>query len=236
MSAEETLQKQEVAPVQRRGLELRRRPEVFVGGLPIVSLLPSEFRDAARSRSIRRAMAGGVLAAVLLAGGATAGAVALASSAQTRVNEQTAESQSLLAQIAKFKDVQTLQQSIAVGDAAVKVGSSTEIDWQAQIEAVEAEMPSGYTVVSVSGDSASPVDAYTQGTSPLELPRAATLQMSVATSDITTLPPWLRKLRSIPAYADATASVNSDAPGTYTVQLVIHLSPKALLAAGKAAK
>lgn len=236
MSAENILQTQEATPVQRRGLELRRRPEVFVGGLPTVSLLPSEFRDAARNRSIRRAFAGGVLAAVLIAGAATAGAVTLASAAQSRVDSATTDAQALSAQVAKFKDVQTLQQSIAVGDAAVKVGSSTEIDWQAQIQSIEADMPSGYRITGISGDSASPVDAYPQGTSPLELPRAASVQVTVVTSNITTLPPWLRKLRSMPAYADATASVASDDPGSYTVLLVIHLSPKALVTAGKAAR
>lgn len=236
MSAEETLQTQEAAPIQRRGRELRRRPEVFVGGLPTVSLLPSEFRDAARGRSIRRAFVGGVLAAVLIAGAATAGAVSLAAGAQSRVDSATTDAQALSAQVAKFKDVQTLQQSIAVGDAAVKVGSSTEIDWQAQIQAIEAEMPSGYRVTGISGDSASAVEAYQQGSSPLELPRAASVQLTVTTSNITTLPPWLRKLRSIPAYADATASVTADEPGSYTVLLAIHLSPKALVHTGKAAR
>jgi hypothetical protein len=236
MKSDELVENHETVAPQRRGLELRRRPEFVVAGLPTVSLLPRELRAAARGKSLRRGFIAGVLVAVVIAGGATAGATALAGAAQARLDSSTQQTQMLLTQLGKFRDVQLLQQSIAVGQAAVKVGSSTEIDWQAQIAAIEANMPAGYTVTSIQADSATPIIDYQQGTTPLERPRAASLQMAVTTSDITTLPPWLRKIRSIPAYADASANVISDDESGYTVQLTIHLSPKALLSAGKAAK
>lgn len=235
MSAEENLQNETAAPAPRRGIELRRPPVAVVAGVPTVSLLPRELRIAERGRSIRRMLVVGVAAAVLLAGAGTAGAAAVAGAAQSRADEATTRAQTLTQQLAKFKDVQTLQQQLALGDAAVAVGSSTEVDWQSQIRDIEADMPAGYTVTAISADSASPIDAYPQGTSPLELPRAATVQLTATTSSITSLPPWLRKLRSIPAYADATAQVTSDGDSAYTVQIVVHLSPKALVN-GKAAK
>jgi hypothetical protein len=97
-------------------------------------------------------------------------------------------------------------------------------------------MPSGYRVTTIQADSATPILDYAQGTTPLDQPRAASLQMSVETTDITPLPPWLRKIRSVPAYADASASVTSDDSSGYTIQITIHLSPKALESAGKAVK
>ncbi|GAA2751389.1 hypothetical protein [Amnibacterium kyonggiense] len=220
----------------KRGLEIRRTPEFVAGGLPTVSLLPRELKAAARSRSIQRAFAAGVVVAVILAGGATAGAMAIASAAQSRLDASNAASQQLLSQLSRFQDVQMLQQSIRLGEAAVMVGSSTEIDWQAQIDAVEALMPSGWTVTSIQGDSASPVLDYSQGTSPLDVPSVASVQMAITTSDISSVGPWLRKLRGIPAYGDATASVISDDTTGYTIQLTLHLTPKALVNAGKAAK
>jgi hypothetical protein len=60
--------------------------------------------------------------------------------------------------------------------------------------------------------------------------------MSITTNDISTVGPWLHQLRGITAYADATASVISDDTAGYTIQLTLHLSPKALESAGKAAK
>jgi hypothetical protein len=238
MNFDEMVEKQETAAPAKRGLslELRKRPEFHVGGLPTVSLLPRELKVAARGKSIRRAFVAGVVVAVVIAGGATAGATAIAGAAQSRLDASNQMTRQLIAQLSKFHEVQELQQSIALGTAAVQVGSSTEIDWQAQIDAIEGAMPSGWAVTSIQADSASPVTAYPQGASPIEKPRAASLQMLITTSDISQVGPWLHDLRSIPAYADATATVNSDETAGYTVQLTFHLSPKALVSAGKAAK
>ena len=235
MNLDEMVLSKESPAQTKRGLELRRRPQIHVGGLPTVSLLPREIRAAARDRTIRRALVGAVVVALVVAGGSTAAAAALASAAQTRLNAENSRSQTLLTQLATFADVQALQRSIAVGKAGVAVGSSTEIDWQAQFEAIEGDMPAGFAVTSITADSASAIAIYQQGTTPLELPRAATVTLNVAAPTITQLPIWLRKLRSIPAYADATASVASNDTEGYSIVLTIHLSPKALITA-KAAK
>ena len=213
----------------RRGLEIRRRPEIMVGGLPAVSLLPRELKAAARDRSVRRLLVVGVAATLVVALGGTAGAMVLDNAAQSRLASSSARSQQLVAQLGKFKDVQQLQQGIALGGAAAAVGDSTEIDWNAQIQDIKADMPSGYSVQTVTADSASAIAPYPQGTTPLEQPRAATLAMTVTTQSILELPIWLRKLRSIPAYADATANVSSDQTTGYSVLVTIHLSPKALV-------
>jgi hypothetical protein len=236
MTYEAMVEKPETRAPGRRGLELRRQPVFVIGGSPRVSLLPRELRAAARDRSVRRMLVIGVAAVLVVAAGATAGATALAGAAQGRLDASNARTGALVAQLGKFRDVQVLQQDIAVGNAAVQVASSTEIDWQAQIDAIEAEMPSGYRVTTIQADSATPILDYAQGTTPLDQPRAASLQMSVETTDITPLPPWLRKIRSVPAYADASASVTSDDSSGYTIQITIHLSPKALESAGKAVK
>lgn len=236
MTFDAMVDKTETRVPARRGLELRKQPVIVVGGPPSVSLLPRELRAAARDRSVRRLLVIGVAAVLVVAAGATAGATALAGAAQARLDDSNARTAALAGQLGKFRDVQVLQQDIAVGNAAVQVASSTEIDWQAQIDAIEAEMPSGYRVTTIQADSATPILDYAQGTTPLDQPRAASLQMSVATADITALPPWLRKIRSIPAYADASASVASDDSNGYTIQITVHLSPKALLSAGKVAK
>jgi hypothetical protein len=237
MSLDQLVQKPATTTSGRRALTLRRRPETIVaGGLPTVSLIPRELRAAARERAIRRYLVMGVATALVVAAAATAGATAIAAGAQARLDTANAQTQSLVGQLGKFRDVQVLQQDLALGNAAVGVTTSTEIDWQTQIDAIEADMPKGFSVTSFQADSATVVAAYGQGASPLEKPRAATVQLSVTTADITGLPKWLRMLRSIPAYADATASVLSDGTSTYSVQLTIHLSPKALVTAGKASQ
>lgn len=225
--------KTEPEAVPKRGIELRRQPVIVVGGLPTVSLLPREFLTAARGKTLRRAMVGAVALAAVIALAATALAATNASMAQQQLDAANAQSQALVAQLAKFSDVQQLQKSVQVGQAAVKVGASTEIDWQAQVEDIERDMPAGYSVVSINGDSANVILGYQQGTTPLEQPRAATIVLQVTSPTVTELPVWLRKLRSIPAYADATATFGHDEQAGYTEQITVHLSPKALVNAEK---
>lgn len=217
----------------------RRRPVVDgqraarpgIGGAPQVSLLPDEVRHAGANAQHRRVLvalvvlsAGVAVAAVVAAGGVEA-------DAQARLARASAETQALTAQIAKFSDVRALQQQIALGEAAVKVGSSTIIDWDQQIRDIEAEMPAGYVVSAISAAGATPTELYPQGTTALEPRRAATVLLTVSAPSVgDEYSTWLRRIRSIPAYADATATYTSGGSGTYTVNLTVHLSPKAIVA------
>lgn len=199
-----------------------------IGGSPQVSLLPAELRNAVRDRALKHIMVM-VLAGVI---GLTAGGVGLAymlvGTAQTRYDAESTRAQTLATQIAKFGPVSKLQKENLLGEAGVKVGSSTLIDWQAQFDAIEQYMPDGFTVTTVTADSASPIVDYPQPTAPLELPRAATVQLTADSKDITGLPHWLRMIRQIPAYADATAAVTHDDTTGYSVQITVHLSAKAI--------
>jgi hypothetical protein len=229
MNAEQTEQTDVVVTPAKHGRE-RRLPAVSaVGGLPTVSLLPRELRAAARERVLRRVFLGGVLVAVVVAGLATAGASAISGAAQTRLDAANARTQTLVAQLGRFRDVQLLQQDIAVGNAAVEVASSTEIDWQQQLAIITAEMPADFVITSLQTDSASVYADFGQGSTPLDKPRAATIQMSLTATDVSVLPRWLYRLRSTPAYANATASVSAGDESEYTVLVTIDLSAAALV-------
>lgn len=195
--------------------------------MPQVSLLPTEIRSAARGRTTRIALAGAVVVALVAVMGATALATVGASDAQLRLDGANARTGVLSSQVGKFTDVQRLQKTLALGKAAAAVGASTEVDWTKQMADIERDMPDGYRVESITADSATPFEDYQQGNTPLELPRAATVQLVASTPTITDLPEWLRRLRTIPAYADATASVQDSETDGYSVALTVHLSPKA---------
>ena len=215
----------------RRGLELRRPPRPIAGGMPRVSLLPPVMRDAERMRGVRRVLVVVVVVTALAAAADVAGASAIAGAAEASVVAETQRSQQLGTQIAKFAALQKLQQRIALAQAAVRVGSSTEIDWQKQLNAIEADMPDGFTVTTVTADGATPIADYVQGSSPLDRPRAATVTLTLAAESIDLLPVWLRKLRSIPSYADVIPEVTAGADGAgFTVQLTIHLNKNAIVA------
>lgn len=203
-----------------------------VGGTPRVSLLPGEVREAGAIAARRNRL----IAAVALAALVACGGVALANQADQIANDRLASAQSqsrmLGLQIAKFDDVRALQQQIAVGKAAVRVGSSTMIDWQAQISAIEAGMPTTYTVTDISANGATPLAVYAQGDNNLEPTRVATIIMKLRTPTVgPEFSAWLLDLRDIPAYADASANTSYDSStSTYEVALTVHLNTKALAA------
>jgi hypothetical protein len=216
----------------RQPVGQKRRPHQLVGGVPQVSLLPGEVREAGAVAAHRRKLVVVVVIAAILAVGSIAAAQGVASGSQARLVAAQARSQTLGSQVAKFNDVRALEQQIMVGKAAVKVGSSTLIDWRAQIDAIEADMPSGYTVTSVSANGATPFASYPQGLTALEPVRVATIAMQVTTSSFDDrFSTWLRLLRSVPTYADVAADTNLDrTTGTYTIDLTMHLNAKAISA------
>ncbi|MGT2425930.1 hypothetical protein [Amnibacterium kyonggiense] len=140
-----------------------RAPRQLVGGLPQVSLLPGEVRTAGAIAAHRRVLIGVVVVVALVAGGAVALAQQAAAGAQGRLAMAEAQTAAVDGRIAKFKDVQALETRITEGKAAVRVGSSTMIDWQAQVDAIEAAMPSNYTVTAIGANGATPLAAYPQG-------------------------------------------------------------------------
>jgi hypothetical protein len=216
----------------RQPVELRRASRHPVGGVPQVSLLPIEVRQAGVAAVQRRKL----VALVVVTAAVAAGAVAIAHdadlAAQARLATATRQGQALVAQVAKFNDVRRLEARIAVGRAGVAVGSSTMIDWNAQIDAIEADKPSSYTVTTISANGATPFTTYPQGTSLLEPLRAATIELKLTSPTAgNEFSAWYRSLRSIPAYADATATTDYD-PSTslWTIDLTVHLAPAAISA------
>jgi hypothetical protein len=216
----------------RQPAELRRAPRHPVGGVPRVSLLPAEVRQAGVAAVQRRKLVAVVAAAAVVAAGAVALAHNADVAAQGRLATAQQQAQALAAQVAKFNDVRALESHIALGKAGVSVGSSTMIDWNTQIDAIEADMPAAYTVTDITANGATPFAAYPQGTSLLEPLRAATIELKLTSPTVgNEFSKWYLSLRSIPAYADATATTVYDkSTSLWTIDLTVHLTPKAISA------
>lgn len=216
----------------RQPVELRRGSRQMFGGTPQVSLLPTEVREAGAVMAHRRKMIAIVIATAVVAAGGIALAGKAESDAQARLADETAQGQVLDGQLAKFNDVRALENVIAVGKAGVAVGSSTLIDWQQQVDLIEAAMPAGYVVTTVNANGATPLAIYQQSDNLLEPRRAATIALTVtAPTNGDEFSAWLSKLRSIPAYVDASADVTYNRETTeYTIDLTVHLGKKAISA------
>ena len=196
-------------------------------GWPTVSLLPTEVRGEAHQRSTRRYLIAGVGAVLILVAGAVAAANGVAASSHERLEAQSATLTGLQTRVGKFADVRKLQSQIDLAEAAQRVGSSTAIDWQARLDEIETLMPQGFTVTSVTADSATPTTDYAQSDSPLEGTRVSTLTLTATSSSIAELPMWLRALPGVDDVADVSPVVTGADDSGYTVVLTIHLNEKA---------
>lgn len=231
MSIEDTKRKraaaQHLADEAKSAPAKRQRP--MVGTFAQVSLLPREMLQADRRRKVRRRLISGVVLTAVVVAGGVAGSAAVAMGASTTLALQNDRAGQLAQQLTRYQALQQLQGKLALGKAAVRVGSSTAIDWDTQIDRIKAHIPAGYSITAISTDSATPVTDYAQGGTPLDAPRAATVTITAKTSSLAELPAWISAVAALPEVADTSPSVNTADTSKYTVVLTTHLTTKAYM-------
>lgn len=200
---------------------------IAIGGVPRVDLLPPEVRAERHAAvNVRRAWTG-VVGLVVIVGVAGATAAIYASAATATLASSQKETSSLIMQSAGFSEVNTVQNETDLVGAAVRVGGSTDIDWPSYLAKVKATVPNGMELATVTIDSATPVVAYAQATTPLEGQRVATLTFSSTSSSLPDVPTWLTSLRTLPGYTDASAGTVALSAGVYTSNVVVHVDSEA---------
>ncbi|MBU1587317.1 MAG: hypothetical protein KKH51_05155, partial [Actinobacteria bacterium] len=118
---------------------------------------------------------------------------------------------------------------ITLIEAGQYVGASTEIDWKAYLEGLQATLPDGVVINSVQTDSATPFADYVQSTTPLEGSRVATLVFTARSPGLPSIPTWLDGLGQLKGFADAVpGSVNrQEDDGSYLVNITMHINADA---------
>ena len=200
-----------------------------LGREPRVHLLPREVRNERKAKVVRRRLGFGVVGVLLLVVVASGGAFALSFTAQLQLLEEQSRTAELFAEQAKFIQVRTVQEEVALAQAGQQVGVSTEIDWKTYLEGVQAILPASVTIDTVNVDSASPMALYAQSTTPLQGDRVATVNFTATSLGLPDVPTWLTALETLPGYADALpGSVTLDAAtGIYTVDITMHVNDAA---------
>ena len=177
---------------------------LVVGGIPRIDLLPPEVRARLRSRTLRRGLGVLVVAVVLATGAGTALAVLNAAASAGALTAEQERSQQLLAQQLEFVEVTKLANAKAGIEQAQLVGASTEILWPAYIDAIRATLPPGAAIGTLTVTASSPITLVAQPALPLQLPRVATVQLTVDAADLATVSAWIAQLPALPGFADAT--------------------------------
>ncbi len=203
---------------------------VTVGDSPRVDLMPPEIRVKRSQLKTRRQLRLGLFGVFVVVAVACAATWTWSSLAQSSLAAAQAQQQLLVAQQSKFSDVTTVKDSIVLIKAGQIVGDSSEIDWEGYLTKLQATLPSGVVITTVTIDSESPIKAFAESSTPLEGDRIASLQFTASSAALPSIPVWLDGLRTLPGFVDATpGSVSLDtAGGGYTAQVTMHINSKAL--------
>ncbi|WP_411701121.1 hypothetical protein [Conyzicola sp.] len=135
----------------------------------------------------------------------------------------------LLDEQKKYSEISTIDAQVATAEEARIIGTSTEIDWENYLGGLQATLPAGSTVQTVTVASATPLTVFSIPGNPLEGERMAEIVFAVTAKALPDVAVWLDNLAEIPGFVDAypTAIAMSDA-GDYTLDMTIHIDKDAL--------
>ncbi|GMA91145.1 hypothetical protein [Homoserinibacter gongjuensis] len=204
------------------------RKSVPLGASPRVSLLPPELGLRNKALGTQRALRLLMFGVVLLTVAAIGGAWYLAFSSQLALSNEQQRTQDLLAEQQQYADVQFAVNMVDVGEAALRVGGSTEIDWQDYLGRVQASLPAGVVLNTFSVDASTVTSQYPQSGIPLQGARIATLQFTATSATLPEIPDWLNRLRDLPGFVDANpGSVSLDDASGYVASITMHIDAQA---------
>ena len=198
-----------------------------VGGAPRVDLMPPEIRLKRSQLRTRRTLRLALLGVFLVVVGASAATWALSALAQTSLASAQAQQQALLVQQAKYSSVTTIQNAITLIKAGQVVGDSTEIDWQDYLVKLQATLPAGVALTTVTIGTADPLTAYAQSSTPLQGDRIATLAFTATSPSLPSIPVWLDGLKTLPGFVDATPGQVTLANAVYSANVTMHFGTAA---------
>lgn len=217
------------APPRTKRDEAATRKTIAFGAPPRVSLVPPEIGQRTKQLSVQRNLRLlMVLVLVLVLGGVAAAWYYQFSTAIALAGEMS-RTAALTSQEAQYADVDQALEDVAIGETALAVGGSTEINWLDYLGRVQASLPAGVVLDSYDVDAATATEQYKQSDSPLQGARIATLQFTALSPALPEIPAWLDSLRKLPGFVDANpGSVTLQEAGTgYTASITMHIDAEA---------
>lgn len=201
---------------------------LLVGASPRVDLMPPEIRlkrSQLRTRRSLRMVLVGVVVVTLVACG---GAFAWNTVTQTSLLLAHAQQQGLLAQQAKFGQVTTVSDQIALIQAGQRVGTSTEVQWGPFITQLRGALPAGTSLLAVTVTGASPVASFDQPTAPLLGGRIASLSVQTRSQQLPSAADIIAGMQTLTGYSDISPVTVTYSDGVYESSFTLHIGTAAL--------
>jgi hypothetical protein len=200
-------------------------PQLILGGPPAAQLLPPEVGIARRSRALRRGIVAVAVLLVVASGAGSAAAKYQAFVAEVDLSLEQERTASLLAQQAEFAEVVAVQAEIEEREAARRVATGTEIDWQAFVSSIEATLPADMVLRSIAAEGSSPMAALAQAADPLQGPRVAAITCIVVSPVMITVPDVVDLAGGLAGFVDARVPSSEWVPeeGAFETTFIVHL-------------
>jgi len=213
-------------PVNRRD-DAAVRKSVHLGASPRVSLLPPELGQRNKALATQRALRLIMFAVIVLTLAGVGGVWYLAFSSQMALDREQQRTNELLLEQLEYSEVQHAVNSVELGEAALRVGGSTEIDWQDYLARVQASLPAGVTLDEFSVDASTVTEQYPQSSIPLQGARIATLEFTATSPALPEIPDWLVRLRELPGFVDANPGSVTLGQNGYIATITMHIDAQA---------
>lgn len=206
-----------------------KEQDLVVGGSPRVDLLPPSIREAQKTKAIARSLIAAVIVVAALVLAVTGFAFVRALTSQAALDAERNRTTELLAQQMEFSEARTVARQISDARIALVLGTATEIDWRAYLDEVNATLPPGVTLTTVTVDSVSPADALPTVETPLQEDWVATLTISATSLTVPDVESWLDQLENLTGFAGVAPPVNvSGSPDVgYIVGIQVNVNDEA---------
>ncbi|MCU1431894.1 MAG: Fimbrial assembly family protein [Actinotalea sp.] len=195
--------------------------------LPQVNLLPPEIRSRRTLGRVKLRLALMLLGVMLLAVVLFVAAVLDEGAAARELALQQAEVQRLTGEQATYAEVPQVKGQIAQALAAREYAMSTEVMWVDFMRAIQAVVPSGVGIETLTITAPSPMLETVTSSDPLAEASVGSISFTGNSGTLPDVAAWLDGLDSIPGFSDATFSsaeiVDEDGLITYALTSTVQV-------------
>lgn len=199
---------------------------------PQVNLMPPEVLEGRHIAVLKRRLVWVIILVTLASLVAFGLSYLVHTTAQSRYDASLTEADNLTAQKRQYSPVVQVQKDITNTTNARTFALSTEVNWSNYAYSIQAVLPEGVTIDSMSVAGISPGEDLAEGADPLTQAGIAVISFSATSDTLPDASEWIEALQSVPGLATANlqSSVLQDLSGdtTYLVSATVQVTEDAL--------
>jgi hypothetical protein len=203
-------------------------PQLQLGGMPTVDLLPPEVGMRRKERTLRSVLVFLVLVTVAVVIVAWELSSLLAQSAQNQLAAEQAKTQDILTQQQSYSELTTTRSLVAEATGARTLFTSTEVTWADIVATMKSALPPGAFITTATLTGRAPWEGTLAPTGALEGERVATISLTVDTVTLDDVAAYQKALSTEKFAAGVSPDTISNANGVFTTVFRVDLNSTAI--------